>query len=205
MYKCIYCNKEFKNKGGQGSHVPYCKINPLRIQRKAHGRNNGFKKGCVSSRKGIAMSNETKQKIGLANKGKTHSAETKLKLSLLAKNQGFGGKTEGGGRGKKGYYKGIWCDSSWELAFLLYCHDNNVFIERNKAALTYIYENKIRKYYPDFIVNGELIEIKGYKTKQWEEKIKANPNVKVLYFKEMKPILKYIKEKYGVNFIELYD
>ena len=58
-------------------------------------------------------------------------------------------------------YKNIWCDSSWELAFVIYHLDNNFTIERNKLGLDYNYNNKDRKYFPDFIVDNIYYEIKG--------------------------------------------
>ncbi len=118
-----------------------------------------------------------------------------------------GGYREGSGRGKSGWYKGIHCDSSWELAYLMYHLDNNIKIERCKKSYEYNYNNEIHKYYPDFIVNNTLIEIKGYKTPQWEEKKKIAEilNIKVLYKEDIQYYLDYVKEKYGINFIEYYD
>lgn len=61
-------------------------------------------------------------------------------------------------------------------------------------------------YIPDFITNDGIIEIKGYKSKGWKEKILYNPDIKILFFKDIKYILDYIKNKYGNNFCEiLYD
>lgn len=41
------------------------------------------------------------------------------------------GPKRGGGRGKSGWYKGFWCDSSWELAFLIYHLEHEIPISRN--------------------------------------------------------------------------
>ena len=38
----------------------------------------------------------------------------------------------GAGFGKSGWYRGIWCDSSWQLAFVIYHLDHNLNIVRNK-------------------------------------------------------------------------
>jgi len=75
-----------------------------------------------------------------------------------------GGYREGSGRGKQGWYKGIHCDSSWELAFLVYYKDHNLNIERCKEKRSYIWNNEVHSYYPDFITDGGIIEIKGYST-----------------------------------------
>jgi len=42
------------------------------------------------------------------------------------RNSGKGGKRIGSGRGKSGWYKGYWCDSSWELAYVIYNIDHDV-------------------------------------------------------------------------------
>lgn len=117
----------------------------------------------------------------------------------------LGGYREGSGRGKQGWYKGIHCDSSWELAFVVYHKDNNLYIDRCKEKRSYIWEGKKHIYYPDFITDDGIIEIKGYSTSQWKSKEKQNPDVKVLYKNEMKKYLDYVINTYGTDFIKLYD
>lgn len=116
-----------------------------------------------------------------------------------------GGYRDGSGRGKSGWYKGIKCDSSWELAFVIYHLDNNLKIERCKEKRKYIFENKEHYYFPDFITDEGIIEIKGFKTEQWLAKEKQNPDIKVFYKNDIQPYIKYVTEKYGINFIEMYD
>lgn len=117
-----------------------------------------------------------------------------------------GGLRKGAGRGKNGWYKGYWCDSSWELAFVIYNLDNNINFERNKKYFEYKYKEKIYKYYPDFILNGEYIEIKGYESEKSKEKKKQFPfKLNTYYSAEMKPILEYVIKKYGNDFIKLYE
>ncbi len=116
-----------------------------------------------------------------------------------------GGYREGSGRGKQGWYKGIHCDSSWELAFLVYYKDHNLNIERCKEKRSYIWNNEVHSYYPDFITDGGIIEIKGYSTDQWKLKENQNPDVKVLYKDDIKPYLDYVINTYGTDFIKLYD
>lgn len=48
--------------------------------------------------------------------GSTHSPET---LEWMRQNNG--GYRQNTGQGRKGRYRGVWCDSSWELAFLIWC------------------------------------------------------------------------------------
>lgn len=116
-----------------------------------------------------------------------------------------GGYRKGSGLGKSGWYKGIYCDSSWELAFVVYHLDNDLKIERCKEYRKYIFNNKEHIYIPDFVTDGGIIEIKGYKNEQWLEKEKQNPDVKVLYKDEIQFYMNYVIQKYGIDFIKLYD
>ncbi len=117
----------------------------------------------------------------------------------------LGGYRKGSGYGKSGWYKGIYCDSSWELAFVIYHLDHNLYIERCKEHRKYIFKNEEHTYIPDFITNEGIIEIKGYKTIQWEAKEISNPDVKVLYENDIKFYLNYVIQKYGNDYIKLYD
>jgi hypothetical protein len=117
-----------------------------------------------------------------------------------------GGLKEGSSRSKHGWYNGFWCDSSYELAYLIYCLDHNIKIERNKKYYEYEYEGKIHKYYPDFIVNNELVEIKNYESELTNAKLKSvNEKITIYYRNTIKPFIDYVKQKYGKKFIELYE
>jgi hypothetical protein len=107
---------------------------------------------------------------------------------------------------KHGWYKGYWCDSSWELAFIMYNLDHNIEFERNAQGFNYWCNENYRRFYPDFIVNGEYIEIKGYVNEITEAKIQWFPKdltLKVLYKEDMEPYLKYAIETYGIDFWRL--
>ena len=106
---------------------------------------------------------------------------------------------------KKVGIKVFFCDSSWELAYVIYCLDHKIDIKRNTEKRTYEYNGKIKNYIPDFIVEGKLVEIKGYKTDEWLAKLSANPDVKVLYEKDLQPILDYVIMRYSKKFVELYE
>jgi hypothetical protein len=92
----------------------------------------------------IERTEEEKDKMSISNKGKSHShtEETKQKLSKVAKERNLGGYVKGSGRGKKGWYKGIFCDSSWELAFVIFCLETNKKIKRNELDINN-YDKKI--------------------------------------------------------------
>ena len=120
-----------------------------------------------------------------------------------------GGYREGAGRGKSGWYKGIFCNSTYELAWVIYNLENNIPFKRNDDAFEYTDSNGInRKYYPDFYLTDEkcYVEIKGYKEKEFENKQRAFPHKIILIDKhDIKKYINYVKEKYGNNFIELYE
>jgi hypothetical protein len=117
-----------------------------------------------------------------------------------------GGYKRGSGRGKSGWYKGVWCDSSWELAFLIYHLEHNIQIKRFEGYFEYSWEGSVHKYYPDFQVGENIYELKGIPSERELEKIKQAPR-KIIMITEnnMKPYLNYVKEKYGVKFITLYE
>lgn len=158
----------------------------------------------------IGVTDEFKNKIKRTSKGIALTPEKELlrkqKISNTMKNNPkAGGYRKGSGIGKSGWYKNIWCDSLWELAFVVYHFDNKLNISRCKERRKYIFEGKEHVYIPDFVTDKGIIEIKGYKTKQWLEKEKQNPDIIVLGKNEIISYLKYVEEKYGKDFIKLYE
>jgi hypothetical protein len=102
--------------------------------------------------------------------------------------------------GIKGYYCNIHCDSTWELAFLIYHLDHNNDIQRHPVQRTYIdVSGDHRNYYPDFKVNGKLYEIKGRLTDNDLCKIQCNPDVILLTENELQPIFNYVCHTYNVS------
>ena len=85
----------------------------------------------------------------------------------------------------------------------VYHKDNNLFIERCKEKREYIWNNESHSYYPDFVTDKGIIEIKGYDSEQWRAKYKQNSDIIVLYYKDMKFYINYCIEKYGKNFWEI--
>lgn len=121
----------------------------------------------------------------------------------------FSGKKRRGNF-KWGTYKGYYCDSSWELAYVMYNIDNDIQFDRNTSCFGYVdREGNSRKYFPDFICDGTFIEIKGYNSENVPLKIQSvidgGNKINVLYKKDIQPYLKYVKEKYGEEFYRLYD
>lgn len=120
-----------------------------------------------------------------------------------------GGLREGAGRSKSGWYKGYYCNSTYELAWVIYSIDNNVKFKRNTLGFDYVNSKGLNsKYYPDFYIEETktFVEIKGYKEKEFYNKQNSfKQKIIVLDKKNIKPILQYVKNKYGNNFIELYE
>jgi endogenous inhibitor of DNA gyrase (YacG/DUF329 family) len=116
-----------------------------------------------------------------------------------------GGIRKGSSRGKCGWYKGYWCDSSYELVFVIYCLDHNIKIQRNKKGYEYVYRGKKHIYYPDFRVNGILTEIKNFRSELTDEKLKSvNEKIDIIYRDTIQPYIKYVEEKYGKDYLKLY-
>lgn len=135
--------------------------------------------------------------------------KNKIAQSIIRNGSKIGGYRPGSGNAKSGWYKGYHCDSSWELAFVIYNLDHNIWFDRYDNYFEYQWNNQTLKYYPDFMLNdGTLIEIKGCPTDQWLAKLKSVPSnftIKVLGWIEIQPYLKYATEKYGVDFTKLYE
>ena len=119
-------------------------------------------------------------------------------------------------------YNGIKFDSSWELKLYLYLTDKNINFKFHDTSVFFEYigaDNKTHLYYPDFIIEDKIYEIKGNQffdkdgnpydkqTKTWwKEKfdcMKAN-NVTILRESDLKPIFEYVDKTYGKDFCQKY-
>ena len=113
--------------------------------------------------------------------------------------------------------------SAPELAFYIWLKDNNKsFTYQPIVDLSYEFEGKMHKYFPDFVVDGQLIELKGDQFLK-EDNTWQNPydhskdsfyeakhqcaianNVIILYHKDYQKYLDYVKEKYGATFLKQF-
>jgi len=118
-----------------------------------------------------------------------------------------GGLRHGSGRGIQGWYKGYYCNSSWELAWVIYQLEHNMKFIRNTEGFEYEFGGRKFKYYPDFLRdNGEYVEIKG----QLDPKNKAKisqfcKKLTVLVKKDLKLIFEYVIQKYGKEYWKMYE
>jgi hypothetical protein len=117
-------------------------------------------------------------------------------------------------------------DSGWELAYYIWLTDNKInFIFHPHPPLKFMFNGKLHKYYPDFKLDSGYVEIKGnqfFKNNNVNEvmvcpynhssdaleeakhQYMLKNNVKILTKIDMLPILKYISEKYGKNYLKLF-
>lgn len=119
-----------------------------------------------------------------------------------------GGIRNGTSRGKSGTYMGYHCDSSYELAWVIYQIEHNFSFQRNYEGFNYVYSDNNHKYFPDFILpDNSYIEIKNFRSELTDAKIKYFPHkIVVLYKQDIKEkILPYVISKYGKNFTDLYE
>lgn len=120
-----------------------------------------------------------------------------------------GGYRQGSGRSKSGYYKGIYCGSTYELCWAIHSIDTNIKFKRFEKKLT----DGITTYFPDFILDDDktIIELKGYelgdsvknKTLLAE---KLGYKVIILRKEDLADIFEYVYRKFGTKkFHTLYD
>lgn len=121
----------------------------------------------------------------------------------------MGGYRQGSGRSKSGYYKGIYCGSTYELCWVIYSLDHNIQFTRFPGKL----ELDDVKYYPDFLLSDgkTIIETKGYEPQDSvDKKTKVAEHygytVKVLRKKDLQKEFDWVKQNYQYKEVfELYD
>ncbi|WJV31938.1 hypothetical protein QTG56_25320 (plasmid) [Rossellomorea sp. AcN35-11] len=208
---CPYCSNKF-SKQGLKSHIWYSHTEDGKKNKKQKSEK---RTGNPSWNKGLTK--ETDERV--AKLGKTISdkhSKGEIKKPWLGKKlpaehiekikKNGGGYRKGSGRGKSGWYKGFWCDSSYELAFVIYNLEHSIKFERNFDSFEYEFNGKKLNYTPDFKINEQYIEIKGYETAKDKEKHKQFPHLLIVLKKgDMQHIFKYVTNKYGEEYIQLYN
>lgn len=191
--------KQFCSRACANSHIISDETKAkISLNANPHNKGKGKKFFCVEC--GAEISLKSKSKLCQ----RCYKASGKHSELMKGKTGGF---RKTGGRGKYGTYKGYFCQSSWELAYVIYNLEHNIKFVRNQKSFEYLFENKKHKYYPDFILeNGTYIEIKGYYSEQWEAKQNQFKEKLIILDKNsIKLYMQYAEEKYGKDFIKLYE
>jgi hypothetical protein len=120
-------------------------------------------------------------------------------------------------------YDGKHFDSSWELCFYIWLKDNNIDFEyQPNIKFEYEYNGKLHRYFPDFRVGDEIIEIKGdqffdnngnlinpfdpsLNEQTHQKQLCMEQNKVVIYRKEnVDKYISYVENAYGKNFIKQF-
>lgn len=224
---CKYCGKECKNLNSLRQHEIRCKLNPNKIHIKSNfiEYNKNVKNGIVkkdfsnqfikAKLLGIdkpSVSLETKKKLSIASKKQIWDNERRIKHSKIMINavqnhpESYSSNNVSG-RTKTFIYKNkdgnnFNVKGKWELLVAEYLDENNIkWTNIINEEIYYIWEDKKRRYFPDFylIKYDKYIEVKGYvrerDLKKWE--VVSN---KLIIIK--KDLIKKIKNK-TFNIFEL--
>ena len=225
---CQYCGKQCKHLNSLTQHEKRCPSNPNRLI--TNFSNPDWRNQNVPKRTGIAPWNKglttntdsrlkaygkkisktlTGNSTGRASTPEKEEARKAKISATMKKNKKAGGIRPGSGRGKKGKYKGYYCDSTYELVYIIYNIDHNIKFDRCDFYYTYQYKGEYHKYFPDFILaDGSLVEIKGYLTDKVQEKIKSvtDRKISLLLEKDLKYAFDYVKKNYTYKKLtDLYD
>lgn len=227
--ECRFCGKHCHNQNSLRNHERLCKYNPNRVLN-SYSPNSGFRKGNEPWNKGLTADTDSRvkqlsvaTKLGIeksktehperfTGKAKTPEAEEQRRRNIgigIRKSSTCGGKRHGSGRGKKGWYKGYFCDSTYELVYIIYNLDNGIEFKKCDRVYTYEYKGESHKYYPDFeLADGTIVETKGYYSEVVDIKaasVKDRP-IKVLYDKDLQYAFDWVKEHYTYNQLsDLYE
>lgn len=184
---CEFCGKLCKNKNSLAQHEIRCRENP---ERKDFNNLALFVNQESSEAKAIrykACQETLRTRIASGEVNYDNNIRTKYKF---------------------GTYCGYHCDSSWELAFVIYNLDHNIKFVRNTERFPYIHKGSIHYYYPDFIIQDTYYEIKSYFDDRVQAKCEAFPKDKSLVILDQSKIqiyLSYCEKTYGKDFTTLYD
>jgi ribosomal protein L37AE/L43A len=151
------------------------------------------------------------EKYGVDNAFQAEEVKTKIKETWLkkygvdnpAKNPEIHQKDIGF---RKPLYEGQRFDSTWELAYWIWCKDHNIKIERCKDCFT-LPSGKV--YFPDFIVDNRIIEIKSdyiLSMMTDSEKLKCieSNNIELISDFEIRKYLDYIRKTYGKKYLQSF-
>ena len=152
---------------------------------------------------------EDRDCIGCSKTFKVKVASDKKYCNNDCWKQHSGGYRIRSGRSNAGYYKGIYCGSTYELCWVIHSLDHGIGFTRFNSLL----EKNGLKYYPDFLLaDGKtIIETKGFEKQESVDRKTAlaelfGYTVKVLRKNDLQYAFDYVREKYSVTeYQTLYD
>lgn len=108
---------------------------------------------------------------------------------------------------KKYLYDEIYFDSEPEVAYYIWLKDNGIKFEYHpKIIFEYEENGEKKKYFPDYLVENDIVEIKAnywWKTASEEKRncILNNAN-KILFKRDYSKFIKYVNERFGKTFLK---
>lgn len=211
---CKFCRNLCKNYNSRINHERLCKENPnrdmsffiehqdklslIRNSPEFKYQNQYTKAEALGLEKPI-ISEESRIKISIASRNRSDEVNKKIGESV---SKTIRKKVEEGtwhtSLAKRMHYNynGVDLHGTWELNYAKWLDKNNIKWERCRRSFSYLFENKRRRYTPDFFLpeTNEYIEIKGYKTEKDEAKWDQFP-------KEFKLVILMKKELEDLNII----
>lgn len=100
-------------------------------------------------------------------------------------------------QGHRGMAQGVKYDSIWEFAYVLYQKEKEgKVVERNRTeSLDYVDDaGKLCKFYPDFIVNGQYVEVKGWLRPKDKCKMTQCWQVQFVFGDDIKPMIAWLNQ-----------
>jgi hypothetical protein len=201
MLICKFCDKECKNSNSLRNHERLCKYNPDHQTTNLENYNNNpdskRSNGYIKARehgKEYSLSDFSRSKISkyASSRTKDWHKENGKKISSTI-NRKVSEGTWHTSLARKMHYEldGVDLHGSWELEYVKYLNSINVKWIRCKETFDYIFENKKRKYTPDFYLPemDAFVEIKGYKTSKDVVKWDQFPKDKTLIVLQKKELL----------------
>lgn len=199
---CKYCTSIRKNANSHRNHERLCRDNPERQSTaftsgsyaKVHKRTNQYVKARQLGLPIPVVSIETRQKLATNNKNRSveFNKQNGKKISA-AINKKVQEGTWHTSLARKMHinYKGVDLHGKWEYNYCMWLDAHNISWVRPSETFEYIFEEKVRRYKPDFFLpeTNEYIEIKGYKTEKDAAKWAQFPlSLRVLMKKELKEL-----------------
>ena len=229
---CIFASEQIKNKIAKTNETLYGSKNVFgskKIKEKIK-QTNIEKYGCEFTLQAENIRNQIKQtnlkKYGYENIGNVSSIREKIKATNLKKYGNICPLRNNEIKKisfSKYLFNNICFDSAPELAFYIWLLDNNIkFKYQPNITFNYKHNNKIFSYQPDFLVENQLIELKGNqflnKDGTWKNPYDKNDNgkteakhqcilqhnIKVLFKDDYRKYVEYVETTYGKLYIKSF-